>query len=649
MTMTIQALPWEKLLANVPAFKELTIEVRQAFFQLKPSGDGQLCDTPEVRFLLKHGWADAGVVQPLVSERQRPFHEILHLGKAGNTLSGEATVNRYVNDLWGCSRVHFFDRLQRSSPQPWTNDRFFLAFQNGVFACIARTSSYWDWVNLDGADTRKMSSATLTSARALGQNFLGWITDKATPPSLTAVAHYLPHDDRAALILRYTTQNLALFLGYDELHGELTLGLHPQVYVRRKKPALARPQAISGLSLTTSTLRCDDLLQLLVAASMDPIQIRQDREFTVREASRVATNYLTVSTLGSGLRGMADRVGDARSLADALKFLQYNSDHSHIVVSRTGYAWLAQPAGLRQRQVLEWMREIFISEPFVPNRPAGYHEKFSLFSAHQFDEHLDYSLIAVVPHLAAALRIMGDDTWRLADALCWWGGQIPAGVDRSLVFEEQFQNIMRVVLFQAFLPFGLIAVHGTGKDTYIALTDAGRWMVGLTATWTPPHEETIAQPIIVQADHTVIFLAPAVALEIEIGKFAERCPGATGTGVLFRFTKNAVLKGVAGGLTSDQVITVLQGASAKPLPANVVRELTSWFSAIRHVTAKNHLVVEAPDEETAMRLSALIGTTARRITPLIVLLPKIMTLTELSSKLKKAGIMLRKNDQINSD
>lgn len=139
-----------------------------------------------------------------------------------------------------------------------------------------------------------------------------------------------------------------------------------------------------------------------------------------------------------------------------------------------------------------------------------------------------------------------------------------------------------------------------------------------------------------------IFLSPAVALEIEIGKFAECCTGATGTGVLFRFTKNAVHKGVVGGLTKDQAISLMQEASAKPLPANVVRELTSWFSAIRHVTAGCHLVVEAPDEEASIRRSALIGKTTRRITQLIVVFPKTITLTEFSSKLKKAGIMLEK-------
>jgi len=130
------------------------------------------------------------------------------------------------------------------------------------------------------------------------------------------------------------------------------------------------------------------------------------------------------------------------------------------------------------------------------------------------------------------------------------------------------------------------------------------------------------------------------ALEAEIGRFAERLPGASGVGVLFRLTREAVQAGAIAGISSEEALRILIDATAKPLPDNVTHELRGWFGGVRRASAALRLVVTCPDEATAARIVEAARPDAERLGPLLVGLPPDRDPLVLARRLAKTGIAL---------
>ncbi len=646
----IADLDWEQAIAALPTFSVLPLDLRQAFALLEPSRPSRL-PAPQAEALLESGFIHPIGSGFLPAGRFAHLAELVAIASATGTLldGSRAGNNRYIGkflDTWGDFGRHFAARLQTMTDRSWSNEQ--ILQHTAQFTNLALTAELWDWGGVHGTGSHK-DLIHLAQVRRMGQKLLRWIDSLPEPPTLTTVLAHLPDPTAANLILRWTTQNLALFLGFARDRGELTLGLHPAIYAQRSRPAVAKPVDLTGVEMNPTSYLVEDVTILVAAAATEPIKVCQDGTVMVREHKRLEARLGSFPAMLEPFGFAEHRISDALRMARSLGLIGETRRFDGLNATEQGRDWLGQTPGRRHHRLLELLRPAWIPDNDPALKRDGRSARYALINALSGGRiplsNYPRSGEEIVPAIAAALRELGTATWNLSQAFTWWSRRSPLSLDEiGPAAERQWQKVLTDLIIQRGVPLGLVALGGTGEKTAIALTDAGRWMVGLADAWTPPETLGVVQPIIVQADFTVIFLAPAPGLEAEIGRFAERCLGAVGTGGLFRLSKKATQQAAAAGLDAQQVLAVLAQASAKPLPANVVRELTGWFAAIRRITIRVRMLVEAPDEATALRICAAAGSEARQVGPSLVVLPKTTRQGELLRKLSKLGILLKQED-----
>ena len=91
-------------------------------------------------------------------------------------------------------------------------------------------------------------------------------------------------------------------------------------------------------------------------------------------------------------------------------------------------------------------------------------------------------------------------------------------------------------------------------------------------------------------------------------------------------------------MTSQQVLDTLRRTSAKEVPTNVEREIQGWFDQCRRVTARQTVLVDCPDAQTAARVLAAGGKKATAITDTLIELAGSKHDAALFRKLDAMGI-----------
>ena len=513
-----------------------------------------------------------------------------------------------------------------------------------LLACVrqgmldqAAEAKQWLWVGVVGADITGIPLPQLKEFRVLGQAMLRWVARQPEAPTLAEVAEQLGDGPGRGMILRWTTQSLALVPGFCPRRGQPTLGrLAATALVSTKlavlvpaPPTPSRPQSQTNPPPAPHTSRLDeDLLVVVAEIAMQPARLRQDWTLHVLDQKRLATCLPEVSG-----QSLDERLNRALIIAQALALIEPPDQSLH--VTRLGKSWLRLGAGDRQRQVMAYLRNVMMGTELSSGQ---WHKSSDLYrqalrhTSHYINETQAWRI------LAAAWRELGSDTWLRQQALDWWASRPPADLNKALV--KDWAAILIPALQGLALPLGLIVEGPATADvgSTICLTPAGRWAVGLADDWQPVSEVVIDRPIIVQADHSIVFLAKSPVLAAEINGFADRQPGNDGIGVLFKLSKAACRRAAAEGIDATAALEVLAAAASKPVPANVVRELTGWFGQVRKVQAAHVLLITAADEETATRLMGLKG--AVRVGPLAVSLPGTAKSGELKKQLLKTGILL---------
>jgi hypothetical protein len=172
----------------------------------------------------------------------------------------------------------------------------------------------------------------------------------------------------------------------------------------------------------------------------------------------------------------------------------------------------------------------------------------------------------------------------------------------------------------------------------IALTDIGRYLLGLADDFDygPDHDGQGA--VVVQPNFDVVFLAPSPLAEATIGRFAER--RAKGVGTLLRIAKKAILAAAVSGMTADQVLETLRRLSSKPIPANVAREIHGWFNQCRRIMVRPAVLIRCPDHETATRVIGVLGDRVVPISETVLELRGPDAKSEVLRKLQSQGIFV---------
>jgi hypothetical protein len=527
-----------------------------------------------------------------------------------------------------------FQRLRILLPKKTVGpDMLMEILADGVLDAAA-AADQWSWNGIIGVDLQLVDVEALRPVRLQGQELLRWISTLAEPPTLPEVLSKLKGQHSGCLILRWTTQTFALLPGYCARRRMPTLGRPAMTNTLRKPalpPSLVRPVAqAQPLSTVMSTSLVNDITAVISEIALQPVRHRQDWAWRIADAKRVSAR-LHGNLEPDGKQGMT-RLSKAFDVCLMLSLTRQAGRETH--VSEDGLAWLRRSVGECQHHLLEHVRRYL--HPASDPMPRDSYHIFILLQrvSGLYLSAADY--LKVWGHLATAWRALADSVWIRSEALAWWQQSPPQGFCH---YEGTgWANLISSTLDGLAFSLGIIASNGVGESSTINLTPAGRWTLGLDPTWTPPAETNLAKPIIVQADHSIIFLAPNASVEVAIGAFTDRLPGAHGIGALFKLSKMACRRAAIAGLDAAHVVNVLTQASAKPLPTNVVRELDGWFGRLRRAIALPALLITTADEETATTLVALLGAT--RLGPQAVSLPHGSRPGELERRLAKENILL---------
>jgi hypothetical protein len=128
--------------------------------------------------------------------------------------------------------------------------------------------------------------------------------------------------------------------------------------------------------------------------------------------------------------------------------------------------------------------------------------------------------------------------------------------------------------------------------------------------------------VVVQPDFTVVLIGLDPAPAADLAPFCDRVQGGAGQGSLtLRLTRDAVLRGVRGGLTAEEMLGRLKRHSSTPVPGNVEQEVRGWCAWVRTVSVAPATLVRCPDRATADRVQSALGKRAERLNETTVALP----------------------------
>ena len=442
---------------------------------------------------------------------------------------------------------------------------------------------------------------------------------------------------------------------------EPMVGLWPPVARALRQPVSVAPAAVLPDEQFTLAIAMEDMTTLLVAAAADPVRLRtNDRAVFARARKEIDTRLVVIPAWVSTLVAHPDDVRvdtAARELQwRALARVRGIRDAPYLEATSAGKRWLALSPHDRLATILDPLRnsreqnpasayEQGPGVPFFPYslpfyrmpkalriRDALTSAFLSVTDAHVLvDDFLDHFATSGNPLLAIA----AEPGSRAAVDLFYFHG---AG-DQRKVLRDLWRSMLREFLALRLMAFGGASLGRTADGrACFALTDAGRYLLGAARQFA--YGEAEIAHVVVQPNFDVVFMGVAPAVEATIARFSERAGPAPG--IVFRITRASVLAAAEGGMTSDDVLATLRGASSRPMPGNVEREIRGWMSQVRRATLRTAMLVECPTEETAERVASLLGGKVRRLAPTVFELPvaSASARTTMVRKLRASGVFL---------
>ena len=110
-----------------------------------------------------------------------------------------------------------------------------------------------------------------------------------------------------------------------------------------------------------------------------------------------------------------------------------------------------------------------------------------------------------------------------------------------------------------------------------------------------------AQPLIVQPNFEALVMEPCMPLLYYLPRFA--VPERIGRVSRFTLTREALLRGLAGGLALDDILASLERQSQKGLPQNIAYTLRDWARQYKEVRVKQVILLEVNDEALVTELA----------------------------------------------
>lgn len=170
--------------------------------------------------------------------------------------------------------------------------------------------------------------------------------------------------------------------------------------------------------------------------------------------------------------------------------------------------------------------------------------------------------------------------------------------------EEVTTAATAVALHGALVPLGLLA-EGAGPQgrPALTLTPVGAWLLdrGAEPVVRPAGDRSLA----VGADAEVLLLRPTPRRLWALGAIGELIRLDTVSS--YRLTEASVRRGLAAGLTAEQIATFLERGGGEPLPPNLAFLLQEWMRGHAGVRLARAVIVRPDDPAQAERLRAALA------------------------------------------
>lgn len=201
--------------------------------------------------------------------------------------------------------------------------------------------------------------------------------------------------------------------------------------------------------------------------------------------------------------------------------------------------------------------------------------------------------------------------------------------DRRLRKDQDWDEVegafMAQVLGESLRWLGVVdSGIGAGADALIAvrLTALGRRILRQDTGVAAPLPGGVA--LIVQPNFEVLVLDALGNLDLVARLDAFADSQSLDRAAIYTLTRASVVRGLAGGLSEEQIVATLEGEAASPVPQNVRQTIADWSREFERVhLLRDVAVLEAPDAATLERWladPALAAGFARRLTPTVALL-----------------------------
>ena len=203
------------------------------------------------------------------------------------------------------------------------------------------------------------------------------------------------------------------------------------------------------------------------------------------------------------------------------------------------------------------------------------------------------------------------------------------------------QELLRA-LTQVLAPFAGIRWGRAGKKLCFAITEVGRYILGLADSFSLDQDNP-AQ-VVVQPNFEIVFLSPSPHSAAQLAPVAQR-RGTGEIGTIFEITRSSILDAAASGMEEHEIVRLLENASTHDLPTNVRRQIETWCAQLRRVRQRYLTIIECPDRQTARRVLEVLGRTARPLTDTLVELEREALTQSQRNKLAEAGISMEMPSQ----
>jgi hypothetical protein len=514
----------------------------------------------------------------------------------------------------------------------------------------------------------------------LAQKVIDLLRDRG-PLAPSEVPALLPRADPDAVrtMLTRLLVYLVVFEDVDEETYDLRVGLLPGVRRRlaepegeRRRPELPpSPAAVAG---PPDGVVPGDLRTVLFELTTEPARVKQTGELFARDAQRlVAVLEPLPGVLVDRFHWDEEsRLDMAVSWAQTLRLVRAHRSEGQRRLSPTpeGRQWLAGSPAEQFKGLCDFIR-----------RPAAKGDPFDDYYAG--DVLFLHTYTAAVPGKVRGYlgRLTPDQRRPLRDALFRSFRELPLNVFVRLtdflahaafaehnpvllgrgpdevtvvrhgravppleeMLEQAGGELLEEVLRERLLPLGCVQAGTDERGQEVLI--ARRPRLDVFFGHEPEEKETAtaadAGRVVVQPDFTVVLIGMNPAPAAELMPFCERGRGGVNQGSLtLRLTRDAVLRGLAGGLRGEEILERLRRLSSVPLPANVEEEVRGWIDRVGRATVGSALLLRCGDRATADRAAAALGKNAERLNETVLALVGATKSGEMKKKLLAHGILL---------